>query len=384
MALTIGVLLARSDIYPRLTIDVISGVRWGIAHYLKDHEVKVCIENIGLGNSKNIVESKIQNLYLQHDADIVIGVTGSAILQSLQKQIAIYKKPFFAIDGGAMMPRYIKPNPFIIQHSMELWKGIWLQAAHICQHIGKRIIIAQDFYEAGTHLGHAFEQGMARAGASLVGRFITRESPLDVPPEVLAKLVKDEQAEVVLGLYSGEKAGEFLEYWQKTGLAGKVALWGYPFLTEFSLLEDLEDKAIGVQDIASWGKALPSSSPEWSYEGFEDQFDEWPLPYAILAYEAVMFYAEGLKQCGKDRIRKRDWIKMVDSLSIEGPRGRIEIDGERYATKAPFYLRTVEEVNGEFIHTIGESLGYGEDIEALLHDEVESPTTGWINPFLCI
>lgn len=373
MSIVAGLLLPRSTDYPALGFDIVDGLRFNLLHSgLQD--VRLITENIGFGEDASFTYARAEKLLLQDHVDVVIAYCTAANAAPLYPLAAIAGKPFLFLDAGMQVPE-TAPPPHCYHIS--------LQGIHACRLAGylaggqeRKVLMATSFYDGGYRGPWGYTRGLAEAGGSVCGNYVSGYKIADFNIDSYLHLVQHSGAQSVAACFSSYLAHLFLKALkEKESIAISLPFYCSPFMAEEQLLQQCDFPGGEFHAIVPWGSSLHNEEQAVFQEIIQRQKSKPANIFHLLGWEAGLCCRQ-LLQGGPGSI---------EGMRYESPRGSVSIHPGTRHTYAPLYKGVIHaDERGKCALRIEEAIGvHAADHEAVQADVPEAGS-GWKNNYLCI
>lgn len=267
--------------YPQFTIEIVESVRLGIKSVCSK-EWSFCTESVGNGRDVTIYTEKSQQMFIEKDVSLVLGVFSSFIEEEVYKFYNQNRKSLIHFDLGVNIEATDEVE-FVNRFSISLWKSAFLTGKLMSQKFKKTLLVGS-FYESGYQTISAFEYGFTSGTEVIPERLFTN----------MVDSRSDEEIDKILGegydslFFLGDDE-ETLKFVTKAVQKG-ITVYTSPHYLDANYLSSLGDVPEGVKCLASWDFDYEK---EW-IEIFEDKFDKLPSFIGMEAYQLGVCIGECL------------------------------------------------------------------------------------------
>lgn len=376
---TIGVLLPRSQISPGLGERFLAGLRLALPE-----RAGLRLVSADYGTSQIMAEEQTKRLLGWERVDLLVGLLSVNLAAMLQPLLDERGAICLAANLGENLPRAVERHPLCFQHTLGLWQANWALGRWAAQHLGRRALMAQSFYDSGFDLPYAFQHGFEAAGGEVLHTVVSH-----VPPDrgsfgPLFARAAELRPDLVFASYCGPAATQFLRAYAEAGLAGRVPLLGSGFLTDTPLLREQAAAALGVRSARGWtdlSAAEPGRAFAAAYQAAEGAP---PDAFALLGYECGLLLGQALGASAGD-CRPAQLGPALAAAAVDGPRGRLRFEPDtRSSAVEAIYLHEVGERDGAFAPALLARLDPPTEADPRFDELRHGLRSGWVNTYLSI
>lgn len=217
-------------------------------------------------------------------------------------------------------------------------------------------------YASGTDAHTAFEKAFTQGGGKIVGSVRT---PMNNPDfSAYVQRIKDAKPKAVFFFFpSGVMPPAFLKVWKERGMeeAG-IKLFATGEATDDSYMDATGDVAKDLITSHHYSYDHPSAKNQKFVADFEQTFGTKMRPsyFAVAAYDAMAAIDMALKKTQGD-VSGDAVMGALAGLSLESPRGPIQIDAQTRDIVQNVYLRKTEFKNGKWVNVEFDQLNMVKD-----------------------
>jgi branched-chain amino acid transport system substrate-binding protein len=362
--LTIRVMLPSSRLYPLMSGSYFDGMKLGIDRCMAG---RACPELEKEDIAHVVPREQLKATAGEKTFDLITGLFNARVASGLSRPSAGAEIPFLASSvGESMISGSRKDAPAV--HSLNYWQANWAMGRWAAQHLGKRTFIASSFYESGFDGIYAFRLGFESSGGRILGTGI---SHMPGAPD-LSDILKEAgqlSPDFVYALYCGREAAEFIAGYASSGLSGRIALAGSPFMTDESVLEIAGPAAAGIKTCFPWAVTLDTPENKEFVTLFTRKTGRRPDAFALLGYETAGLIASAT---GQPR-----FAEALRESRFSGPRGIVTLADKTVPDS--MFLREVRTSDGRMVNTIVSQV----EADCPVSGQTAGTRSGWVNPYLC-
>ncbi|WP_132987456.1 ABC transporter substrate-binding protein [Flavobacterium zhairuonense] len=370
----IGILIPKSQQYPRLDKDFMRGLK------LNALNVKIFVENIGIGADEKIIIEKIQKMHYQEDISIIIGFFGHYKITEVYHYTSKNDILLLAADLGATLP-----------YESVAQKGVYINSfglSESCFHLGtyftnknyEKIATATSFYDSGYGLLTAIEYAFKK-NTNFSGHYITPFVPRENEAIHMNYSIDNQKPDAVFAFYSGLYAEESADFISKNQITQKYPFYVTPFFINDKILEEYKSNPYDLYVVSSW-MLNDTETLDFTNEYF-NTYSENPSAFSILGYENGLILKNILENTTSLNINSL--IEATAQLNIAGPRGTIHFDKETNRTifNHHIYELNLDSLNNISFRKIETLINDGHFIKAFTSTTRPDNLSGWQNAYLC-
>lgn len=373
MSLKIGVLLAKSDMYPSLGLDFMNGIKMAFTASTTIDTPQFIIENVGIAVDDTVLRIA-EKLILHEEVDGLIAFCGSVKIAALTSIVTGYKKPLIHVDLGANVVKEQFKSPYVLHHTLNLWQSCY-EAGVYANTFGNLATIAASFYDGGYQMTQSFANGFADSGGKINNFFVSNQ---DYKLESFEKLITniiEEKPSVVFLLFSYKEAIKVFEKLAEIDL-GETTLITTPIMTDENAHH--KDYGLNIQSIANWSFDDTSSEMKKFLIEYQEKHLEKPNIFSLMGFEIGQTILAAT-QIGKWGPKISEALK---GKKIDSPRGKLFYNDANESQLETFKVRSLRFEEGVIRNDIIKTINISENNFDYSKFE-EIPYTGWQNPYIC-
>lgn len=383
--LNLGFLTPYSGVYPFYSAHLITGWMLGMGlDPARQRIVQVMPEFTQSGGQTATTEAAKKLLFF-NQADVLSGLINYKSLSSLMPVVAAQRKLGFFFDMGELIPNHSAVSPDIFFASHQIWQSEYALGGWAQRRFGNAGHIVMPLYEAGYHLGDAFQQGAFYAGAQELRVTVLPNNP--AAPNALDLTAFFAEMErnpppYVHAIFGGDMGTRFLHAWKESRFYKAIPLTVVETMAYEDILEDVKHLELEIYSALTWIKEDECKENRLFVKIFESKAQQPANIYGLMGYEAGLVWKELLPYA-----QKGDWEKVKTQLrtnTIRGPRGEKGFhpsSGLGLPVSNIVKLNTTTQKINKIILDQGEGIRHDDASLQIIHKDSVS---GWMNPFLCI
>lgn len=376
MELKIGVLLARSDMFPKLAMDFLNGLKGAFKN--SDNEPihpKLLIESIGNATDDDLLR-QIEKMILQEDADVIVTFCSYFMLDKLVAIANSYKKPIIHVSLGARVLKNTHVSPYVLYQSLNLSHSSYLSGKAAAT-LGKKGALLSSFYDGGYHTAEAFVRGFTDFGGEMVYSYVSQMDYKEDDFRSMVEGVNNAQPEVLFALFSYKEAARVLDVIAESEL-NRLQTMALPLMVdESTIVNDIHPDTI--QSIASWAFESGSKEMESFAIHYKQHYAENPNIFSVLGNEVGTVITNALHNEGRV---PQDIGSYMRSKTILSPRGELRYTEHQESIPKVFKVRQLSVQKGTCHNLVTAEIDSA--ASEIIYEKMEnSPATGWRNPYIC-
>lgn len=373
----VGILHPRSDMYPKLAMDFMNGLKLGLQRSIPDTDFEFVIEGIGNASEDPVIKAA-EKMLLQEEVALTISFCGNSILDELVKLFHGYKKPLIHADLGGNLLKTIMVSDYVLHYNLNLVQSAYASGIYAAKNYGKKVAMLSSFYDGGYQMAAGFDLGFTEGGGQIVYQHV---SPMDYKQQNLEEVFEQTEAaepEIVYCLYSYNEGNVFLEKLAKSALNGKVPIMTTAIMTDESFVKENYGLK-NMMSIGSWSFDDKEIAMQEFVGAYKNRYGEKPNPFGLLAYEIALVIAHSIDKEGKI---PSEIGKFWKEKTLKTPRGEVSFNNH-YESQATFFkLRQFEYNQIAYHNHVVEKIENNKSQTLNQHFE-EQQLSGWKNPYIC-
>ena len=374
----IGLLLPGSNYIPGLATDIRRWFSEGLGGNTSE-DVEFVVEATGYNASRTEVRSRLQDLFIKHDVDLVVAPLNPGMVPQVADLARNQQAPLFVLTLGEDIFEGDLAPPWVFVTSLGAWRSAWLAGYWAVGSHGPNLCCITSSHDGGYGLAFAFGLGLEAAGGNLAA---TIPSPVrDLDDDTAAELVgfaSGMKPDAVMLLASGDDRDALAR-----AMADHPETLPTVGLAPFAYLPGARAQAVPLPEhtaFGGWNPMLPQSAA--FIEAFHARAGRPAHAYALLAYETGGLIGDALRR-SEAPPRNEAFLAPFMDATFDGPRGPIAFDGElQEATADQVRMQVSAEPDGVVVSD-------AETIPAipLLTEQIAAARKnldkqGWFNPYL--
>lgn len=377
MELKVGVLLPKSDMFPRLAIDFINGLKLVFNQNVEPKvNTKFLIESVGNATDSSLLE-RIERMLLQDEVDVVTCFCSYFMLDQMITIANSYRKPIVHVTLGARVLKPSHVSPYVLHVSLNLCQTSYLSGQYAAEKHGKSGAFLSSFYDGGYQLLESFFQGFIDQGGQVVYNYV---SPMDYKSETFDTMVeglKQGKPEVIITVFSYKEGNKVLAKLAQSEF-NSTPIIAIPLMTDESNYCDFE-LPNNFFSMASWAFEEENELMNQFKLSVQNNYGELPNIFVLLGDEVALV----LKYCIQNENEIPSKIgDYFTNKTLFTPRGELRFS--TYNESIPHYykLRRLGVNEGKYQNAVVEVLD--SSFSDILYKKMEDlPYTGWKNPYIC-
>ena len=377
MEVKIGILLPRSDMFPKLAIDFLNGIKLPFKNSVHQECVpNYLIESVGNATDLSLLQ-RVEKMLLQEEVDVIVTFCSFFMLDGLVTIANSYQKPIIHVTLGARVLKPQHSSPYVVHASLNLCQTSYLSGHYAATHFGKRAALLSSFYDGGYQLTESFFKGFTEQGGEIIYNYV---SPMDYKLETFDGMIdglKEANPDVVFSIFSYKEGNKVLTKLAQSEL-DHIPNVAIPLMTDESN-EIEETLPRNFYSIASWSFDDDSELMNEFFSNYQKAYSEVPNIISLLGDEvgSILIYCIQSESSIPKKIGEFLAQKVVASS-----RGELQFTHYHESIPKSFALRKLEGLNGNYQNELVAVLDSASS-ETLYKKMEDLPYTGWKNPYIC-
>lgn len=327
------------------------------------------------GSQAGITEEEVTKFCEEAGLEIVVSMANPSSATAVGAALWKAGVPLLVSHAGAN--RLDAREPSLFYNSLGYWQASYRAGAWAAQRLGRKAVVVSSFYESGYDALYAFEQGLTKEGGRVRAHFVTHVPGRSLSMAALMAQIADAGADFVYAHSSGAAAADFMTAFSSSRRTRNMPLFGSTFLLEEAAQGPPPATVRNLYSAGSWSPLLQSAQNEAFQQAFWARYRRAADSFAVLGYDTAGLIAEAA------RLAQAQGLSLAAALrqtTVDGPRGRLAIDGATQAALPPLYLRQWTWQDGAYQSAVVEALPPVAETAA----RNAAPRSGWIHPYLSI
>lgn len=371
----LGILVPRSEMYPTLGKDFLSGIKLGLD--TRQDDIQCIIEGIGSASDDNLIRTA-EKMVLQEEVDLTVSFCSAHLLEELVKSTTAYSHPLVHASLGSNVLKQVHQSEQVIHHSLNFWQAAYQAGAHAVAQYGPRIAVAASYYDGGYMHTQAFIAGLTDHGGDIASFHV---APMDYKSndfQTMIEEIQSSEADAAFLIFSFKEGDKVLQALADSPLNGSVPFMAIPTLTD----ESFNHRNHGLKSmtsIASWSFDDPNPMMQNFVESFTQKQNSPPNIFGLLGFEIGHTVKHMLDTHG--HIPKKLQTEL-QTIALESPRGMLHYNSNGESQVETLKIRNFNFNQVRYHNTVIDSLPTlsAED----LYPKFEAVAySGWQNPYIC-
>jgi branched-chain amino acid transport system substrate-binding protein len=382
---TIGILLPSSTLYPSIGFEFLDGLKACLdLHQFTD--CKFAVYSIGYGLNDDEIKLRAEKLFLEDQADMVVVFGEHRVVPVLDALAASAGKLVIVTNGGANYPVKEYQPRNVIQHSLNSNVYAHLTGRLCGSTIGgenSSVISCTSYYDGGYRHSHAIETGLEAVGREVAYRFVGHFKKENFTLAPLEDYLKSQPGpHRLVCTYSGDVARFFFEQIVSLQKTYALELYGSMMMFDKTPGDYSADQALSqnLRGYTGWFPELDIESNRRFVTLYKESKAKDPNLFSMQGWEvAVLLMNAWRKLEAKKNVP--DVLKEMQAEPIASPRGMVRLQPDHTVTAPAYLVSTAEDGSLVVQDTIEET---GEAHRQMLGLIPDSPSSSWLNTYLCI
>ncbi|GGF03042.1 hypothetical protein GCM10010984_20600 [Chishuiella changwenlii] len=380
--LKIGFLMPFSAVYPHYGLHLTAGIFTAFQYFgVQQKDVEIVPAFIAQGQHKLITEA-VQKLVFFDGVDVVIGMVNIKSLPEISAILETYNKLGLFIDFGELVHPTTNFGTNIGCLSMNYWQSEYVLGQWAAKEFGSDGQVVLPLFEAGYNLHYTFLQGAGKGGSEALHQMVlpqeyaTKEH-LNLTP--FFEAIEEDEPNYVHAIFNGSLGTQFFNQWKQSKFYNHIPLIVVENMAYEDILQDVQHLDLNFYSAASWKRENQLVTNQKFVQSFEQMHHQPVSVFSMLGYELGLTLGQAYQDLVKGDTKTV--IQKIKQSTIEGPRGRIAIEGFTEGICPMIDIYKVKTNHQKITNTILEQdTAIGFDTTSVF-EETES---GFLNPYFSI
>jgi branched-chain amino acid transport system substrate-binding protein len=380
----IGVLLPKSSLYPAIGFDIRDGLKERLSLDTSCN-YKLIYENIGYGGDSAVVYEKVEKLLMQEEVMVVVAFLDHTAALKLNPLFEQTKRLLIVLDPGAHSPlSWEDASPFRYSISLQGALNNHLTGILAARNGAEKVFFSTSFYEGGYLQCHTYLKGFESGGNHVLYHSIVPFKINEFNTQQLRDAAVHFQPDTVLALFSAESGAFFLEKYKESGLFENTQFYLSSFMLEESWINTIPYSFGGMTGNVSWCSKIDTPENTFFKNTIQDNCDKDANVFSLLGWEAALLIEQLMQDYVSAGNNMTKALKAFHPISIDSPRGTLELHEPSHIFFGPAYLVAIieQEATGNCALEIKETIDYNK--EHFIKEIPEGVFSKWTNTYLCI
>lgn len=288
------------------------------------------------------------------NVDFLVGPIASHVAAAIRDDVHRAKTFLVVPNAGNNDVTGKACSPYIVRTSFSNWQinypmGLWAAEA-----VGKSAFTVGANYDAGREMAGAFKQGFMEKG----GKAPIEEWPAlgtsDFAPTITNVRGKLGEIDMLWSFMPGGSTPRFINQVTQSGVrSAKLRLNGPVFMADELFFPAMGDSAIGVLGSGHYVSSIDTPRNRAFQEAFRKKYNKVAHVVHVQGYDTaklILATVDALKGDLRDKERVR---KMMTTVSLDSPRGKISIDPKTGNVVQNVYItEVVKRADGTLGHKV--------------------------------
>ncbi|KIA96126.1 hypothetical protein OC25_03240 [Pedobacter kyungheensis] len=378
----VGLLLPRSTTHPLIAFSFMDGIHAFLEQHGLTGEIALITANIGFGIDELIIEQKAEELFMQHQVDLLVVYADFPVIEGLFPLVKALNKLLIVVNHGAKYPQTWEGHPNVIHHHLSSALGSWCTGEKITKEHQKAAFISS-YYDGGYSLCHAISTSFSstgeKIGFNLVGHQL--KSNFDASP-LVSFLAQDEEIKAFLTVLSGELVAEIHSQINKTKVNTAVTFYGSPVMVEESGALTDTVNCFDVEGFTSWFLHNPLAENEQYSAAFQSRTSRVPDSFGVLGWDTALILEAiaGVRKNGTND--PQNIIKLLSDKKLTGAKGTMQLHTGSHQYINPLYYVNITAGETQHLQTLNLD-AVEASFNRMIEQKIVGISTGWLNTYLC-
>lgn len=377
----VGVLLPRSTTHPIIAYSFLDGL-----HAFTDlnqlSEDIICVTaNIGFGTDPSVIEQKAEELFIQHQVDLLVVFADFPIIEGLFSLIKALNKLLIVVNHGAKYPTSWEAHPNVIHHHLSTSLSSWCTGEKAAK-LHQKAAFISSYYDGGYSVCHSISASFSETGEKLVFNLVGNQfkDNFDASP-LLSFLSEEQDVKAFLTVLSGELVPEIHAQINKETLRSDAIFYGSPvMIEESSMLKDTVN--LTVEGYTSWFYGNKLAQNEQYCTSFQTRTGRMPDSFGVLGWDTAVILQAVAELWEMNKSNPQNIIKILSDKLLTGAKGNMQLHMASHQYIAPLYDVRITAGETDHLHTL-DLKEVEESLNRMIEQKITGISTGWLNTYLC-
>jgi branched-chain amino acid transport system substrate-binding protein len=259
----------------------------------------------------------VQKLIQKERVNVVVGVTGSNVINAVFPRIVDAGVLFLGTNGGPAPIAGERCSPLFVSTAFQN-DGAHEAMGQYAQERGlKRVLVMAPNYQAGKDAVSGFKRFYK---GSVVEELFPALGQQDFAAEFAQ--VRGAKPDAVFAFMPGGMGINFIKQYRQSGLSKDVPLISAFTIDELSL-PAVQDAALGMITATHWTSAVDNPTSRRFVADFEARFKRTPSMFAAQGYDAAVLLDQGIARAGASWTKAAELAKALRVGRFNSVRGEI-------------------------------------------------------------
>lgn len=348
----IGLLVPQSGVYLSLGDDM----KDGFEVYLEQNDNQLGGQEVDLvladeGETADSGRAAADRLVQQDEVHVVTGVVNSAVMNGI---VDLFEGEEIPLVGSNASPTTLTGAEYIWRTSYVNDEPGEALGAYVAENIDGSVYFLAADYQAGIDEVTGFKGTFEPAGGEIADEVYT-PFPSTTNFQPFLANARSSGAAAMFTFYAGGAAVEFVKQYDQFGLKDEITHYSAGFLTEGGVLDGQGASALGTFTSMNYNYDLDNELNAQFVADYEEKTGRKPTTYAAASYDAARVLDLAIAEAGGPDSKAIN--EAIGGLGeIDSPRGTWRFNDNGTPIQM-WYLREVQEVDGELTNVVIEELG---------------------------
>ncbi|MBM3486492.1 MAG: ABC transporter [Alphaproteobacteria bacterium] len=361
--LRIGLMLPYKGIYAQLAEGIDKGWKLALEEWGNKAGGRM-LEVIRVDDENNPTGAiqKANKLVKSDRVDILAGVVSSGVGIAMSKFALTEQKPLvltFAVADqitGELCNAYTARTLFSANAYQSGAGMYWAK-----QGMKTAVTLGPD-YAAGRAMLDGFKRGFEAGGGKVMEMLWSDfQKTKDWGP--LLTRAKDSGAQMIYSFYGGSESIQVVKQHSEFGLKRSLPLHGDQWLYDETLFDAMGEAALGARYFSVATPDAPHEGSKKFVAAYKKKYNEEPDVNASAGYENIVAILHGIDKSKGQVSDGAAFIKTLQSVTFEGPRGKFYFNKDNNAQLDQLFLvEVVKQPDGKLTRKLVETVPGGKDL----------------------
>ena len=299
---------------------------------------------------------KARKLVEADRVDILAGVILTPSAYGIRDYIHERKIPTIISNAAANgITRGKTKSPYLFRVSVSAWQPAYPFGRWVAENVSRRVMLVALDYGFGRETLDAFKETFLPAGGQVIDEVYTPLGTTDYS-SIMAR-ISGRRPEAVFAVLSGSDAVIFLRQFAQFGLNRTVRLAVSGETVDENVLESVGTAALGALSVDQWVYTLDHPANQTFVREYRQRYQGLPNHFAVRGYDTAQVIVHALNAVRGDLSNLEGFIRAIETMRFESPRGIIEFDPSTHQVIENIYVREVVQLPEGVVNRLVTSLG---------------------------
>jgi branched-chain amino acid transport system substrate-binding protein len=292
----------------------------------------------------------VQKLIQKERVTVVVGVTGSNVINAVYPRIVDSGVVFLGTNGGPAPFAGERCSPLFVSTAFQNDGGHEAMGKYAQERGLKRVLVMAPNYQAGKDAIAGFKRFYK---GTVVEELYPALGQQDFAAEFAQ--VRGAKPDAVFAFMPGSMGINFIKQYRQAGLSQDVRLISAFTVDELSL-PAVQDAALGMITATHWTSAIDNPRTRKFVADFEARYKRTPSMYAAQGYDAAVLLDQGIARAGASWNKPAELAKALRAGRFNSVRGDITFGANGFPIQDFSAWKVVKDKDGRLTFELEETV----------------------------